>query len=359
MSVTDSSRSALIVLALGLASAWVTACTVARRVEREPDAADPRTAANAGRGGSHEASDAHGSAGSAADQTRPDDAPLLPDAGSRVEADGCFSPAVDAQNALEPGVWGCECKVENARACVAGIALVCAQVEGAPGARFTRWVGLPKETCDLDPSCPVANRRSDALACLNEYASCNQREDAAFCGARCRGPLDCALVSCDDYEEPGFECDGTGGPWEGVCDVGTDSLVRYRAESGRGTRYWDLNDGKLRAAQLASDTKSFCGGSDLTMMLGDISVIQRCTVVTNDSTAICSKDRCSDGVAQRVEDSCVFELGGPLPAEFCVAHVQLNGQGLTCRHPDGWRRVDRFKIRLDGAACELVQSGEP
>jgi hypothetical protein len=356
VSANDSRTPALLFVALGLVALCTAACTASRRVERfereqdAPNAGAPVGGSRAPRGSNGANADDSSSDGGAG-QPQPADASLPPD------TRGCFSPIADTQLALQPDALGCKCDVEGLQVCVEGVALICQRTyTEEPVAFDRRWALLPSERCVASPECRAVNRRPDVLACLADYASCTELQDGDFCGGRCRGELDCDRVDCEDYRPTDFVCDDSGGPWEGRCDGG---LVRYRAESGRGTRYWNETSGKLVAIQLASDAMTFCDGSDQNMILGEVGAVEGCAVVTDDSTAVCMQDRCSEGPATRVGDGCTFALGAPLSPSLCQAEVTLNGQVLTCNDPNGWSAIDRFHILLDGSACELVQSGEP
>jgi len=271
----------------------------------------------------------------------------------------CFSPTQNGDHARSPGGRGCSCEINGQRICVDGNRLVCQPVHTSePVASQLAWTALPPESCGAFADCPAPNQRQTAEACLAEYRQCNQRNDGTFCGERCHGPLDCTAFACEDYQPPSsFACDPQGGPWEGICP---DAGVRYRIERTGETRYWALDSGALIAVMTRSAAISACQGSDGSVFLGDVSVLTTCPALTDDGTAICLQDRCSDTTATRVADSCELELSAPLRAgAFCQAVVELNGQRLACDDPNGWTGLDRFHIRLDGTACTALRSGEP
>jgi hypothetical protein len=276
---------------------------------------------------------------------------------ARIAERDCFSPEQNAGRAFEPGEQGCPCALEGLSACSDGNALACVLDSAA---QELKWTALPGGMCETSPECAAVSRRPTADACFSEYLQCNRREDGTFCGDQCHGPLDCSAISCADYEPPTpttVSCDPTGGPWEGLCGVAGE--LRYRASRGTTgeTRYWDAAGGKLLAVRISSDTQSFCNESEFDMVLGDVTVLQRCTVVTADHTDLCSPTRCNDSPATRLGDTCQFELGRPLePATACRARVLLNGQDLRCNDPDGWTLVTGSVIELSGAACSLVTS---
>jgi hypothetical protein len=274
-------------------------------------------------------------------------------------SEACFSPTEDPELAFEPGIPACACELEGQRICVGGKPLGCQRVSTAePATARLEWSAYSPGECAKNLDCPELNRRDSAAACLADYLHCSEREDGTFCGEQCHRPLDCTAFACAEYEAPTtFACDPEGGPWEGVCS-GAD--VRYRVEHTGETRYWDRASGALIAASSLSAASSACNGSDAVVFLGDVSLLTTCPALTDDGTAICLQDRCSDTTATRVADSCEFELGAPLRAgAACQALATLNGQVLACDDPNGWTALDRFHIRLDGAACTAVQSGEP
>jgi hypothetical protein len=207
---------------------------------------------------------------------------------ARVAERDCFSPEQNAGRALEPGEQGCPCAVEGLSACSDGNALACV-LDSAT--KELEWTALAGGMCETSPECAAVSRRPTADACFGEYLRCNRREDGTFCGDQCHGPLDCSAISCADYEPPTpttVSCDPTGGPWEGLC--GGAGELRYRASRGTTgeTRYWDAASGELLAVRISSDTQSFCNESEFDMVLGDTTVLQRCSVVTADHTDLCS-----------------------------------------------------------------------
>jgi hypothetical protein len=203
-------------------------------------------------------------------------------------SESCFSPTQNLDTAFEPGGQGCACAPEGLRVCQAGFQMTCERAPGQEQSSTLAWAKRVPGSCrEID--CPPANRRSTVEGCLEEYARCDQRNDGTFCGTQCRGPLDCSVFDCADYEPPSFaECDSEGGPWEGTC---RDAGVRYRIDRAGELRYWDLASGALVAATSRSAAASACRGSDPSVFLGDITVFARCPPLTDDGAAICLQAR--------------------------------------------------------------------
>jgi hypothetical protein len=196
----------------------------------------------------------------------------------------CFSPSQNVQRARFRDALGCECERAGLEVCVGTssintrVPLLCA--EGANGTRWTRVDGGPCVVNATD--CPVEQRRTDADACLAEFASCFERAQGGFCGTGCRAPLECSAQTCPYTPFSAAECADLG-VWEGTCGD-----VRYRTESGGlggPTWYWNDATGELLAMRWSSDgIDRTCEGETVS---GDFTVVDDCTVVLDATTEIC------------------------------------------------------------------------
>lgn len=141
--------------------------------------------------------------------------------------------------------------------------------------------------CPPAVTCSTAARRPDMDACLAEFATCTEQPDGGFCGTGCRGPLVCDQPEDCTYTQ--FDPADCGNPypniWEGTCGA-----IRYRSESGGfggPTWYWNATTGELLAMTSSNDIPTFCNGAEFDITLGDLTVVQDCTLVFDATTALC------------------------------------------------------------------------
>lgn len=241
-----------------------------------------------------------------------------PDATATQTGD-CYSPTQNAANAYASGAVGCACEQAGLSICVSNAALVCDQAENG-----LRWTAVQDGPCEIDPStCPGQALRPDADTCLAEFATCVEAPTGEFCGRDCHGPLECNRpAGCDYRPFDVADCPTTGGAagvWEGLCGD-----VRYRVEGngyGGPTWFWNAATGALLAVIDATDINEFCNNADTMIVRGDLLTVQTCSIVRDDSTALCPAESapscyaagckcsraglqlCSGGVAMACTDS--------------------------------------------------------